>query len=219
MANFYPDTNLRDVRYATGIDTVHGQNITIGNEIFFTTDMDFDSRNDLKTLFHELEHVDQYARRGGVRAFLAEYIFKIPGKVIQKRSFNVHDDLDIERAAISKSEEVVRSYYGWDFFITNNCSHPVSLAVRYRNSDGDWATEGYWSIRPSQRTYLASDGAKIRTKNALFYYYAETTDDSGLVWQGDHTVSANDGRELKMKTLDQSANAAGAMTINLSCQP
>src|SRR5271166_760365 len=100
VAQYYPDVNISAVRLAMGVNTVHGQAITIGNDIFFPRELDLSTKGDQQFLFHELEHVGQYARRGGVRPFLAEYIAKIPGKVIANRSFEIHDDIDIERAAI-----------------------------------------------------------------------------------------------------------------------
>jgi len=111
---FYPEINLNSVRFATNVNTLHGKAITIGNEIFFPWNLDlYNNANDQKLLFHELEHVVQYQRRGGVRPFLAEYIAKIPGKVISQRSFQIHDQLDIEQAAIAKAEQVSRATTGF----------------------------------------------------------------------------------------------------------
>jgi Domain of unknown function (DUF4157) len=48
--------------------------VTIGNTIYFVRGMNFGDPNDGWTLFHELEHVVQYANRGGVEPFLSEYV-------------------------------------------------------------------------------------------------------------------------------------------------
>ena len=102
---FYP-VNLSGVRYATNINTVHGNAITIGNEIFFPGDLDLSDDDDAHTMYHELQHVVQYARRGGVQAFLTEYVLKSGGQVISQGSINVHDSIDLEQEAIAKSDEV-----------------------------------------------------------------------------------------------------------------
>jgi hypothetical protein len=107
IERFYPEVNLHQVRFATGIKTVHGHAIAIGDEVFFPRDIDLNHRDNLKLLYHELEHVAQYRRRGGVHAFFAEYIARIPGKIIAERSFQIHDRLDMEQAAISKAENVI----------------------------------------------------------------------------------------------------------------
>jgi hypothetical protein len=103
--------DLHSIQYATGIDTVHGNAITIGTEIYFPWAMDLNTLNSSALMFHELEHTVQYRNRGGIEPFLAEYIAKSFGKIIQRKSFDIHDDIDIEGAAIAKSKEVVNNGY------------------------------------------------------------------------------------------------------------
>jgi hypothetical protein len=103
----YYSVNISGVRYATGINTLHGMNITIGNMIYFVRDVDLTDPNDAQLAYHELEHVVQYANRGGVEPFLAEYILKAGGSILQGgNSINVHNNIDLERAAISKASQV-----------------------------------------------------------------------------------------------------------------
>lgn len=103
---FYPGIDLHRVRYAEGINTLHGQAITWHYHIFFPDVIDLATENDFELMLHELEHVVQYDQRGGEREFISEYILKVPGKVIERGSFNVHDHIDIERAAIRKAENI-----------------------------------------------------------------------------------------------------------------
>ena len=98
---------LNDVQYATNIDTRHGQHITIGDQIFFVGDVNFYSCEGFILLAHELEHVAQYRRRGGIEAFSTEYVVKSAGQIVDKKSFNVHDDIDIEKAAVAKSKDEI----------------------------------------------------------------------------------------------------------------
>lgn len=106
IQRFY-QVNLHAVRYATNINTIHGANITIGNTIFFVRNIDFNDENDAQLVYHELEHVVQYARRGGVEPFLAEYILKAGGSILRGgNSIDMHDNIDLERDAINKASEV-----------------------------------------------------------------------------------------------------------------
>jgi hypothetical protein len=115
IAHHYPEIEVDKVMFAPAIDTRHGQHITWGNRFFYSkkitpdTIIDFTEYRHASVLLHELEHVVQYHRRGE-EAFLGEYILKAAGKIIQKRSVNIHDVIDIERAAIAKEDELVPQY-------------------------------------------------------------------------------------------------------------
>ncbi|MXN63444.1 DUF4157 domain-containing protein [Stappia sp. GBMRC 2046] len=98
--------DLSLVKIAFDINTRHGQHITIGYEIYFTNRIDFATCAGFQLLAHELEHVDQYRRRGGIEPFMSEYVMKSVGQVLSRRSFNVHDYIDIESSAISKGSSV-----------------------------------------------------------------------------------------------------------------
>src|SRR5262245_17829614 len=103
----YYSVDIRGVRYATGINTLHGMNITIGNMIYFVRDMDFTDPNDAQVAYHELEHVVQYANRGGVEPFLAEYILKAGGSILRGgNSIDLHDNIDLENAANAKANQI-----------------------------------------------------------------------------------------------------------------
>jgi hypothetical protein len=155
---------LDDVRFATNIRTIHGQAITIGSEIFFPGDLDFSDVADYKLMFHELEHVVQYAQRGGIRQFIAEYIAKVPHEVIARRSFDVHDEHEIERAAIRKSETVLAGVYGKDIKFKNSCRYPVRLAINYLSTLEQWTSIGYWTFGPDEERVLADDQRNLHTK-------------------------------------------------------
>ena len=133
IAPKYPDINLHAIRYATEIDTVHKQHITLGNEIFFVTKMDFNNVAGVCLLAHELEHSVQASKRGGVRPFLAEYIAKGAGKIIEKKSIDVHDDIDLEKDAIQKSKSVIE-LYGY-----KNIEHCVIPSITVSTATGGFA--------------------------------------------------------------------------------
>jgi Domain of unknown function (DUF4157) len=99
--------DLKKVRYATNINTVHGQAITIGKEIYFPRGVDFNRIEDVHWLLHELEHVRQYQVTGGVSAFLTKYIVQGSIKVATKGSFNIHDNIELEREADNKANRLI----------------------------------------------------------------------------------------------------------------
>jgi hypothetical protein len=147
IQQFY-SIDLHRIRYATGINTVHGMNMTLGNDIFFTGNMNPYNTDDAHLLFHEMEHSVQYVARGGIEPFLSEYLSKSIGQVIAKRSFSIHDYIDIENAAISKSNQVSQAIanMGWTFHFYNNCQYPIKVAVDYLDDSGQWNAMGYWDL-------------------------------------------------------------------------
>jgi hypothetical protein len=121
IARHYPEIKVDEVMFAPAIDTRHGDHITWGNRFFYSKTkipdpvIDFTKVVHTGVMLHELEHVVQYHRRGE-EAFLGEYILKAAGKIIEKRSINIHDLIDVERAAIAKENELVPQY------CTNACT-------------------------------------------------------------------------------------------------
>jgi hypothetical protein len=104
------NVNLDHVRYAEGINTLHGGQITFGNHIFFTQEVDFSRRNNVNLLAHELTHVDQYRAAGGITQFLLRYIFN-SGLVALNGSFNLHGENRLEREATDKAARVTESLF------------------------------------------------------------------------------------------------------------
>lgn len=91
---------------------------------------------------------------------------------------------------------------GYRYYFTNNCSRPVTLAIRYRDVAGQWRTEGWWKFAPGAGNYLSSSThQELRSNSAVWYYYAEATDGSGWSWTGSLPVSF-DGRNLRMQEMN-----------------
>lgn len=89
--------------------------------------------------------------------------------------------------------------YGYHF--TNNCKHPLRLAIRYNVQGDRWVTTGWWNFKPGQSSYLASDQQRLRATNSIWYYYAETTDRSNWEWSGG-VPTYLDGTKLMMKKVE-----------------
>lgn len=139
--------DLRAIRYATNIDTVHGQAITWENSIFFPRAINLDDNGDLHWLLHEIEHAVQYQRRGGFRELFGEYILKSMGKVIEEQSINPHDYVDIERAAERKADHALS----------------VVLAIESRERDGGGNQYGGGSYGGSAQNGYARPAAACYT--------------------------------------------------------
>jgi uncharacterized membrane protein len=74
------------------------------------------------------------------------------------------------------------------FKITNNCRHPVRVAIHFRAPDKTWSSAGWWNVSGNSTNYLAnSQNQRLLTTAETWYYYAETTNDANLAWKGKHS--------------------------------
>jgi hypothetical protein len=99
--------NLDDVRFATNVNTIHGQGITVDSQIYFPRDINLSDRTDRRWMLHELEHVRQYQVVGGVSAFLVKYVVQGGIEVGRNGSINIHDNIGLEREADSKADRIL----------------------------------------------------------------------------------------------------------------
>ncbi|MGB6296614.1 MAG: phospholipase A2 [Rivularia sp. (in: cyanobacteria)] len=102
---------------------------------------------------------------------------------------------------------------GYNYHFTNNCSSPIRLAIRYKNTSGKWVTKGWWNFAARESAYLQSNGIRLASKNSIYYYYAEPTDNSGGFWGGNHKVRFN-GKTLKMR---QKQDKNGHNELSIRC--
>ena len=98
--------DLSQVRYATGINTGHGQAITIGNNIYFPSSVDLSKFSQLNWMLHELEHVSQYEAHGGITPFLVKYVVQGGIQIFSRGHFNIHDNIGLERDAENKADRI-----------------------------------------------------------------------------------------------------------------
>lgn len=78
---------------------------------------------------------------------------------------------------------------GYRLKYTNNCEHPLRLLIRYRDVNGEWVRKGWWTFDEGESSYLSSKNGLLKTKNSVLYYYVESTDDSGIMTDGDYDYS------------------------------
>ena len=175
----YPEIDLHQIRFATGINTVHGQAITFSNLIFIPWNISLDTRSGRQLLLHELEHSVQYRLKGGEAPFLSEYIMHAAGQIVGCGCVNVHDSIGIERSAISKAAHEIGND-GWQFVIQNSCREAINVAVHYLDESGTWQTHT-WEFDAGERAALAVGDVRVQTRNTI-YYFAATSVDGTISW-------------------------------------
>lgn len=187
--------DLQQVRYATGINTWHGQAITIGYEILFPRALALSKRSDLEWLLHELEHVDQYRRKAGIEAFISEYLLHVSGEVIARQKFNVHDDVSVERDAISKAANLIAGY-GRQFKVDNACGYPVRVSFYILNAKSNaWENYLWYEIAANSNLWPYVDNTPIHSRNSIWLIYAEIPGEN-YSWTGDKSITTSGGRVL-----------------------
>jgi hypothetical protein len=136
--------NLDDVRFATNVNTIHGQGITVDTQIYFPRDINLSDRSDRHWMLHELEHVRQYQVVGGVSAFLVKYAVQGGIEVGRNGSINIHDNIRLEREADSKADRILDA-----------CSKTVvslNLALDANNGSGNLYL--YPNLDPTNNNHL-----------------------------------------------------------------
>ncbi|WP_425906278.1 eCIS core domain-containing protein [Nitrobacter sp. TKz-YC02] len=218
VSHHYTPINMEHIRFATGINTVHGQAITVGNDIFFPGDIDLDTKEGVELLFHEVEHSVQYAKRGGVRPFIAEYVAKSAGKILQKRSVNIHDAIDFEAAAIAKASYMRRIYYGIQIKVQNLCRETIDFALAYLAPS--FKATGYWRLNPKEEFYLEDDDRRVHFLPQRYFYYAESIGPTKRVWENQTAVKHmftvdTDGRRFNFRS--GWSEQQDVETVSLTC--
>jgi hypothetical protein len=110
---------------------------------------------------------------------------------------------------------------GREISFTNRCNHPVSIALMF--SDPTSSTNkpkpiGWWNFNPKESSYLSVKGKKLRVLDPI-YYFAVSTDNSGLIWRGDKSVTI-EGEVYRMRPMQPLINPNdGSFVQTLTCDP
>lgn len=100
---FY-DVDLRKVKYAENLGSCYAKNtaVTFEYEIFFPYPIN-PCQRDLHWMLHELTHVEQYVKLGGLRPFIHAYIKDGVKTAISQRTLDPHDKMVLEMAAEARA--------------------------------------------------------------------------------------------------------------------
>ncbi|MGI0480363.1 DUF1036 domain-containing protein [Geminocystis sp. CENA526] len=103
----------------------------------------------------------------------------------------------------------------YNYQVTNSCRHPIRVAIRYRNIQQQWVTQGWWNLTPGKSISLGNNnGTLLASDNGVWYYYAESTNNTGLSWSGQDNKVSYDGRTLNMR---KETNNGDHGKLNLTC--
>ncbi len=69
----------------------------------------------------------------------------------------------------------------------NRCNAPIRLLVRHADGYRNWHIHGWYDLDPHEVTGLTSNGTRLtQSDNHTLYFYAESSDNRGYLWNGDH---------------------------------
>ncbi len=136
----YYGIDLSKVTYAEGINTGHGRALAYCDRIFFTKPGNlWLDKSELHLTLHEIEHLVQCQQRGR-RTFLVEYILKAGMDAMKSRQVDVHDMIDMERAAEAKAARLTNIV--WDKIQKMRHMAPVAVPMRCMQGEVFMPTAG-----------------------------------------------------------------------------
>ena len=98
----------------------------------------------------------------------------------------------------------IKNSYVFDFDFENKCRHSITLAIRYKNLEGDWIVNGWWDVGSGESVYLENEnGKRLISAKPKWYYYARTLNDMDLEWKGKYQF-AFAGELLSMIEIEDS---------------
>lgn len=110
-------------------------------------------------------------------------------------------DIGTQLESINEKIDNISQLVGYQVHVKNDCLHPVQLALRYQDYKGIWHSDGWWSFDGQAGASLLDGDSWLRLKSPTIDFYAETTDHSQLVWQGDASVTVGT-RTLSMDEMN-----------------
>jgi hypothetical protein len=132
----------------------------------------------------------------------------IGGETFQEAKETVRSQMPTTHEGPSSESEV------GTFYVTNNCEHPITLLLRYKTLAGRWRTTGTWEIEKNQAYYLEdTEGRRLQTDYAYWFYYAETSHGADLTWSGAHNYDYQGTTFPMIKMEDRE----GDINWSLSC--
>jgi len=120
---------------------------------------------------------------------------------------------DAQAHARSEKQQQQESASSNTIAFKNNCFRPIRVAIHFKNLQNQWETKAWYSFVSGESARLTG----VDTKNRNLYYYAETTDDSKIVWKGNDTSQTVGGRVYNMLKIDTGSDIVN-WTQTLNCK-
>lgn len=98
----------------------------------------------------------------------------------------------------------------------NACNRRIQTAIHYRDLNGNWVTNGWWTLDPGQTAVVG------HTKNRIFYSYGESIApvSSRIFWNGSvryyHIRGSSNAYGFRQR--DMTMNTWGTWTERFTCQ-
>lgn len=126
------------------------------------------------------------------------------------------DEILSESQALTNRINEVEKTIGWPFELTNSCSRPIRFGLSYLSPTGEWKDVFGWELSPGKAITLSNNDMVIYSRNRTFYYYAETTDGSNMIWSGNDLTREFGGRSVGLKKVELSV-FGNKFPFNLTC--
>jgi hypothetical protein len=112
---------------------------------------------------------------------------------------------------------------GGRIFIQNNCESQIKIAVRFKSTAEEWTTAGWYRFDGKEAAVIRKSGSAARSRNSVFYYYAEgVRDGKKITWRGrDDDENARsydvDGERYRFRRYVTEKDNAGDWRLALKC--
>jgi len=103
-------------------------------------------------------------------------------------------------------------------YMENACRHPIKFLIHHSDTYRNWHPHGWWNFRAFQGStqLVLSSQTLTQLDDHDLYFYAESTDGSGVYWQGDATTTTFNGVTYRLQksnvTLDH-----GRLLTRVTC--
>ncbi len=105
-----------------------------------------------------------------------------------------------------------------EIWFSSRCPSPVRLFVNHQHSSGDWASHGWFEASANQDLTMltyANGNPLQHIEGRPLYFYAEATDGSGRLWEGEFSADLDGIRySLQQAILSMSG---GRLQFGINC--
>ena len=93
--------------------------------------------------------------------------------------YSYESDRSINSKITYKDGYSTKKIYATKIFFKNSTRKTTSIILRYRNTNDEWVTKGWFNIKPGEKSYIR------KVLDTKYYFYAEGG--KTLVWRGDES--------------------------------
>jgi len=178
---------------------------------------DYSSSAEQNQMSTRREYEEAKSSKAEFRLYLEKLTKATIEHVVQASSDEAERLTKDARAMLSRLSTIEGDAKNSPLTIENGCSSPIQIAIWYTAAYGVTRGGKWWTIEPNESSGLSVTGVgTVALGSPIIYYYAKTTDESDLVWNGDEKISIK-GEYLDMKKTELTKEN-GKYKLNLTCQ-